>query len=79
MQLETGEIWLNDTVPFGLVRLVIPTGATALDVGTPIDTLTLQSAAEKTLEIAPGRTSPPIALTQTGRYRAVKGKLSFRP
>jgi hypothetical protein len=157
VQLESGELWLNDTVPFGLVRqtgitkepsgklisqfeliltdsgsgataastetakpappgpltladafkkeqvelsvevldepsdgsrlrivfknkgeaplkLVIPSGATALDVGTPIDTLNLESASEKTLELAPGKTSPPIDLTQTGDYRPVKGK-----
>jgi hypothetical protein len=157
VQLESGELWLNDTVPFGLVRqtgitkepsgkvisqfeliltdsgsgataaategaspappgpltladafkkeqvelsvevlanpkdgsrmrvvfknkgetplkLVIPAGSTALDVGTPIDILNLESAAEKTLEIAPGKTSPPIDLAQTGDYRAVKGR-----
>lgn len=56
------------------LRLVIPAGATALEAGTPIETLTLVSAAEKTLELSPGKSSPPIDLTQTGSYRVVKGK-----
>ena len=56
------------------LKLVIPAGSTALDVGTPIDTLNLESAAEKTLELGPGKSSLPIDLTQTGDYRPVKGR-----
>jgi hypothetical protein len=56
------------------LKLVIPRGVTALDTGTPIDVLNLVSAAERILEIAPGKISSPIELTQTGSYRAVKGR-----
>lgn len=55
------------------LKLLIPAGATALEVGIPIDTLHLQSATAKTLDIAPGKSSPPVDLTQSGSYRAVKG------
>jgi hypothetical protein len=56
------------------LKLVIPSGASALEVGTPIDTLKLVSDAEKTLEIAPGKSSPPVDLSQAGDYRPVKGR-----
>jgi hypothetical protein len=53
--------------------LTIPAGPTTLDVGVPLDKLRLVAAAAKSLEIAPGATSPPVEMTQTGARRAVRG------
>ena len=55
------------------LRLTIPAGATTLDVGTPLDTLRLEAAAAKSIEIAPGATSPAVEMTQAGARRAVQG------
>jgi len=55
------------------LRLTIPAGPTTLDVGTPLDKLRLEAAAAKSLEIAPGATSPAVEMTQTGSRRAVQG------
>ena len=56
-----------------VLHLTIPAGATTLDVGSPIDKLRLQSAAAKSLDIAPGATSPAMELTQTGTRRPIDG------
>lgn len=55
------------------LRLTIPAGPTTLEVGTPLDKLRLEAAAAKSLEIAPGATSPAVEMTQTGARRAVQG------
>ena len=55
------------------LRLTIPAGSTTLDVGTPLDKLRLEAAAAKSIEIAPGATSPIVEMTQTGTRRAVQG------
>jgi len=59
----------TDTV----LRLAIPAGATNLDVGTPLETLKLVAATATALEIAPGATSKPVLLSQTGSRRAIEG------
>lgn len=56
------------------LRLVIPAGATALDVGDPIGTLHLRASARKTMTIAPHATARPVDLAQTGTRRAIDGK-----
>ena len=55
------------------LRLTIPAGPTTLDVGTPLDKLRLEASAAKSLDIAPGATSPAVEMTQTGSRRAVQG------
>ena len=55
------------------LRVAIPAGATALDVGEPIGTLHLKSATRRTLSIAPGATAGPVNLAQTGARRAIDG------
>jgi len=55
------------------LRLTIPAGPTTLDVGTPLDKLRLDNAAAKSLDLAPGATSPAVEMTQTGARRAVQG------
>jgi len=56
-----------------VLRLAIPAGATNLDVGSPLDTLKLVAAVATALEIAPGATSKPVTLSQTGSRRAIDG------
>jgi hypothetical protein len=56
-----------------MLHLTIPAGATTLDVGSPVDKLRLQSGAAKSLDIAPGATSPAMELAQTGSRRAIEG------
>src|SRR5206468_9138976 len=59
-----------------VLHLTIPAGATTLDVGSPIDQLRLQSAAAKSLDIAPGVSWPAIKLAQTGSRRAIGGNFA---
>jgi hypothetical protein len=56
------------------IRLTIPAGTTALDVGQPVQTLGLESASTWLFDIEPGETSPAIELSQSGARRAVKGQ-----
>ena len=49
-----------------VLRLAIPAGATNLDVGSPLETLKLVAPVATALEIAPGATSKPVLLSQTG-------------
>jgi hypothetical protein len=55
------------------LRLTVPAGPTTLEVGTPLGQLRLQAAAAKSLDIAPGTTSPAVEIAQTGTQRAVAG------
>jgi hypothetical protein len=55
------------------LQLIIPAGATALAVGSPLETFTVKSATKRTLSIAPGTTAKPIDLAQTGDRRAIDG------
>ena len=59
------------------LRVAIPAGATALDVGEPIGTLNVKSAKRRTLAIAPGATAGPVNLAQTGVRRAVDGTFTL--
>ena len=59
-----------------MLHLTIPAGATTLDVGSPVDQLRLQSAAAKSLDIAPGATSPAMELSQAGSRRAIEGSFA---
>ena len=59
-----------------MLHLTIPAGATTLDVGSPVDKLRLQSSAAKSLDIAPGATSPAMELAQTGSRRAIEGSFA---
>jgi hypothetical protein len=56
------------------LRLTIPVGSTALEVGQPLETLSLESASTWLFDIEPGETSPGIELSQSGVRRAVAGK-----
>ena len=59
-----------------VLHLIIPAGATTLDVGTPIDKLRLQAAVATSLDIASGATSPVMELGQTGTRRAIDGSFA---
>ena len=57
----------------GVLRLAIPAGPTNLKVGSPLETLQLVASSATALEIAPGATSKPVLLSQTGARRAIDG------
>lgn len=59
------------------LRVAIPAGATALDVGEPIGTLHVKSSTRRTLSIAPGATAGPVTLAQTGARRATDGTFTL--
>ena len=59
------------------LRVAIPAGVTALDVGEPIGTLNVKSSTKRTLKIAPGATAGPVGLTQVGVRRAIDGTFSL--
>ena len=59
------------------LRVAIPAGVTAFDVGEPIGTLNVKSATKRTLKIAPGATAGPISLAQVGARRAIDGTFSL--
>ncbi len=55
------------------LRVRIPAGAITLDVGEPIPTLYLNSAAARTLALTPAKYADPLDLEQTGILRALDG------
>jgi len=55
------------------MRVAVPSGAIALDVGEPIPTLYLYSARARTLALVPGKFADPLDLAQTGTLRALDG------
>jgi hypothetical protein len=55
------------------LRVGIPAGSIALEVGDPLPTLYLYSAAARTLALAPGKVADPVDLAQTGTRRALDG------
>lgn len=59
------------------LRVAIPAGVTALDVGEPIGTLHVKSSTRRTLSIAPGATAGPVTLAQTGARRATDGTFTL--
>ena len=58
------------------IRLTIPAGPAALEVGGPVETLHLDSPSTWLFDLEPGETSPLVELSQTGARRAVSGKFA---
>lgn len=59
------------------LRVAIPAGPTALDVGSPIGTLNVRAASRRVLAIGPGATAGPVNLAQTGAQRAIDGTFTL--
>jgi hypothetical protein len=58
------------------IRLTIPSGPTALEVGSTVGTLRLESASTWLFDLAPGETSEPVELAQGAAPRVTSGKFS---
>lgn len=58
------------------IRLTIPSGPTALEVGAPVGTLRLESASTWLFDLGPGETSETVELGQSGAPRVISGKFS---
>ena len=58
------------------IRLTIPSGLTALEVGAPVGTLRLESASTWLFDLSPGETSETLELGQSGASRVISGRFS---
>ena len=58
------------------LRLTIPSGPTALEVGPPVGTLRLESPSTWLFDLAPGEASETVELGQGGSPRVATGKFS---
>jgi hypothetical protein len=58
------------------IRLTIPSGPTALEVGAPVGTLRLESASTWLFDLGPGETSETVELGQSGAPRVASGRFS---
>ncbi len=56
------------------IRLTIPAGPAALEVGGPVETLRFDSPSTWLFDLEPGETSPVVELLQTGARRTISGK-----
>jgi hypothetical protein len=55
------------------VRIALTRAPMMLTVGTPLETLTLATDADRTLEIVPGKSAVPVEMSQRGPRRATSG------
>ncbi|MFO1415566.1 MAG: hypothetical protein U1F10_17025 [Burkholderiales bacterium] len=55
------------------LRVTIPAGASALEVGDPLPALYLYAGTARTLSLAPGKYADPVDIDQTGTLRALDG------
>jgi hypothetical protein len=58
------------------IRLTIPSGPTALEIGAPVGTLRLDSASTWLFDLAPGETSEAVELGQGGSPRVLRGRFT---
>jgi len=59
------------------LKVTLTRAPMTLDVGTPLETLTLAADVDRTVEIAPSRTAPPLEVNQRGKRRATAGRFTI--